>query len=175
MVKIRRRRYLINKPLQFAFSGLAIWLLLIGIILTGTLTYSLTLNTVLETMATAEPKLAAQAAQILTEINQTLGKRLALLLGSLIFLTGVLEVLYLHRIAGPIYRIEQSLRNFQEGKPFTPIRLRQKDFFKELAEALNNLMAYQQEKEERIKEFLQLTSNYQELKEKGDQLKKLLS
>jgi len=45
--KYKRRNYLINKPLQFAYAGIAVWLLLIAIILVGTFTYYITLNTIL--------------------------------------------------------------------------------------------------------------------------------
>jgi len=60
----------------------------------------------------------------------------------LIFSFG-LGVYYLHRIAGPIYRIEKTVREMAEGKKVEPIRLRKKDFFKSLAEAVNKLIEKQ--------------------------------
>ncbi len=41
---------------------------------------------------------------------------------------------------GPVYRIEKTLNEMAEGKRVYPVKLRKKDFFKSLAEALNRVI-----------------------------------
>jgi len=154
MAKYKRKNYLINKPLQFAYMGIAIWLLLVSVLLIGTLTYYITLNTVLAQLESTQ-NLNIDAYQIVKTINSILSKRIGGLLVFLIILAGILEMFYLHRIAGPIYRIEKTLRDTAEGKKFIPIKLREKDFFKGLAEAANNFMELK--KGEKTKEPLEET------------------
>jgi Na+/glutamate symporter len=45
-----------------------------------------------------------------------------------------------HRVAGPLYRLEKDLDERIAGTKHGPIRLRQKDEFKALAERLNKLI-----------------------------------
>ncbi len=174
MRKYRRKNYFINKPLQLAFSGLAIWILLLGVILAATATYFITMNTIVDKMTQIDPKFGIAAYELVRQINQFLGKRLIIMVGILIVLGGILEIIYLHRIAGPVYRIEKTLRLFLEGKPFEPIRLREKDFFKGLAEAINKFLSQQQTKDEQVKKFLQEASRYKELANRVQELERFL-
>jgi len=147
-MKYKRRKYLINKPLQFTYAGIAIWFLLIATILIGTITYYLTLNTILTQME-AEGQLI-DAYPVVKNINLILGKRIGILVGFIVIFTLILEILFLHRIAGPIYRIEKTLKELAEGKQVNKIKLRKKDFFKSLAETTNQLIdAFQKIKSER--------------------------
>jgi len=140
--KFRRRRYLINKPLQFIYSGIMIYLLLIGIIVVGVGTYYLTFNTILDELE-AQGGLQ-QAYDIVRGINLLIMKRVGIMFIVVLIFSFGLGVYYLHRIAGPIYRIEKTVREMAEGKKVEPIRLRKKDFFKSLAEAVNKLIEKQQ-------------------------------
>jgi len=47
MATYRRKNYIVNKPLQFIYSGITVYLLLIGIIVVGITTYYITLSTIL--------------------------------------------------------------------------------------------------------------------------------
>jgi len=136
--KNRRKKYLINKPVQFAYAGITIWLLLIATILVGTITYYLTLNTILTQIETEKQLIDTYA--IVKDINLLLGKRIGILLGFIVIFTLILEILFLHRIAGPLYRIEKTLKDLAEGKKVEKIKLRKKDFFKSLAEATNQVI-----------------------------------
>ena len=49
-----------------------------------------------------------------------------------------------HRAAGPLYRINKHLDEFNSTKKFTKISLREKDFFKETADKIN--AAFEQQK-----------------------------
>ena len=139
--KFRRRRYLINKPLQFIYSGIMIYLLLIGIIVVGVATYYLTFNTILDELESQGG--LPQAYDMVRNINLLITKRVGTMLVVVLVFAFGLGVYYLHRIAGPIYRIEKTVREMAEGKKVEPLRLRKKDFFKSLAEAVNKLIEKQ--------------------------------
>lgn len=53
--------------------------------------------------------------------------------------TAILALLCSHRIAGPLYRIRLYINMLSEGKDLPPIKLRQHDEFKEVAESLDKL------------------------------------
>ncbi|MCX8081872.1 MAG: methyl-accepting chemotaxis protein [bacterium] len=140
-MKIRRRKYLINKPLQFIYSGIIIYLLLIGIIIAGVGTYYLTFNTILNELDAQGGM--ANAYELVKSINFLILSRVGLMLVVILLFAFVFGIFYLHRIAGPIFRIERTIREIAEGKKVEPIRLRKKDFFKSLADALNKLIEKQ--------------------------------
>jgi len=139
-MKNRRKKYLINKPVQFVFSGLTIYFIILVIIIVGGLTYFITLNTILSQLE-LENKIV-DAYGILRNINLLLLKRIGTLLLILIILTFYLEIRFLHRIVGPLYRIEKVLNEITEGKSVEYIKLRKKDFLKSFAETVNKLIDY---------------------------------
>jgi signal transduction histidine kinase len=136
----KRIKYLINKPVQFIFSGLTVYFIILVIILVGGLTYFITLNTILSQLE-LENKIV-DAYGIIRNINILLLKRIGILLLLLIFLTFYLEIRFLHRIVGPLYRIEKVLNEIIEGKNVEHIKLRRKDFLKSFAETINRLIDY---------------------------------
>jgi methyl-accepting chemotaxis protein len=138
--KFKRRRILINKPVQFVFSGITIYFILIVIIVVGGLTYFITLNTILSQLE-IENKFI-NAYEIVKNINILLLKRTGFHILLLIILVFYLEVRFLHRIAGPLYRIEKTLKEISEGKDVEPIKLRKKDFYKTLADEVNKVIEY---------------------------------
>lgn len=137
----RRRKYLINKPLQFIYSGITIYLLLIGIIVVGITTYYITLDTILSQLEAQGGLL--QAYEIVRSINSLIAKRVGVLLLTVMVFAFILAVYYLHRLAGPVYRIEKTLNDMAEGKEVSPVVLRKQDFFKSLAESLNKIIEQQ--------------------------------
>lgn len=141
-MKIRRKNYLINKPLQFIYSGITIYLLLIGIIVVGIGTYYLTFSTILNELEAKGGML--QAYELVRSINLLILKRVGVMVLVILVFAFTVGVYYLHRIAGPIFRIERTIREMAEGKKVECLRLRKKDFFKSLAEAVNKLIEKQQ-------------------------------
>lgn len=55
-----------------------------------------------------------------------------------------------NRFAGPVYRLERSMRDLAAGRPVTPVKLRDDDYWGHLADAYNQVLARQQELEERL-------------------------
>jgi len=79
--------------------------------------------------------------RFLQEWNATMALMVVGIMGVLICVA-VLALLYSHRIAGPIARIKRCLDMLADKKDIPPpIRLRDYDEFKELADSLNKLLA----------------------------------
>jgi len=152
MVKFRRKRYLINKPVQIGYFGLTAWFICLGILLVGSITYYFTLNTIISEIQITSP--AFDAVETVQKINLLLQKKLAGVFVALVVVAAILVIVYLHRVVGPVFRIERTLREVIEGKPFYPIKLRKKDSFKSLAEAINTFVLIYEEKNQKAKEIL---------------------
>ena len=66
--------------------------------------------------------------------------RLLFFIFPLIFVLAALSILFSHRIAGPLYRLEKTIEQFLQGKDVEPIRLRRNDELKGLASKINDLI-----------------------------------
>lgn len=74
---------------------------------------------------------------------------------SMIF--GSYAIFHLHRVAGPVYRLNRCVNALLSGELGEPVTLRKKDYFHELAEnldVLRNQMLADRQAVERIKEKL---------------------
>jgi signal transduction histidine kinase len=58
----------------------------------------------------------------------------------LIIAIAIISIFISHRIAGPVYKFEQTLRALAQEKEVQEIRLRKHDEFYDLAMAINNLI-----------------------------------
>ncbi len=58
----------------------------------------------------------------------------------LIFAIAIISVFISHRMAGPVYKFEQTIRALSQGKEVEEIRLRKRDEFYGLATAINALI-----------------------------------
>lgn len=161
----KRKIHLINKPLQFSYMGLTIWILLLGIILVGPLSYNITVTTILaHTEAAGNAPL--DAYQLIKEINHILLRTIGVLLASLIVFAGALEVIYMHRVAGPIHRMENVIKELSHGRRVALIQLRKRDFFKNMAKSMNDLIEFHNERDEKVQAILKEAKKLPELKEK---------
>jgi hypothetical protein len=59
---------------------------------------------------------------------------------------GILSLLYSHRIAGPLYRLNTYIDMLSKGKDIPPVRVRGYDEFKELTDSLERLRIRLKEK-----------------------------
>ncbi|MFA5096875.1 MAG: hypothetical protein WC478_06005 [Candidatus Omnitrophota bacterium] len=59
---------------------------------------------------------------------------------------GVLSLIYSHRIAGPIYRLQKAVTSLREGKDSGVIKIRKNDELQELSAGLENLRVNLKEK-----------------------------
>jgi len=84
-------------------------------------------------------KQPASSAELFWELWASCGPALA---GSILLLPLVLlDCLRIsNRFAGPIVRIHEVLQQLAEGKPSGPVQLRDKDYWQELAQSINQIV-----------------------------------
>ena len=132
----KRRNYLINKKFQFSFLSKFVALLLLESVLIVTLFFYLSHGTV--TTGYANSILTVETTRnffltpfILLTLIVAIGVAMA---GMLVF------ILLSHRIAGPLYRFEVTLKKLQEGDMTTDVTLRKSDQLGEVQQELNVLI-----------------------------------
>lgn len=129
----RRRKYIIQKGLQFRYIGLVFGLALIASIVTGWTVFATGWYFLGEKLASVYPQ--GRLIYVLRATNLALIRNL-LLVSPLIFILGLL---FSHRIAGPVYRISKTLEEITKGNLGLKIKLREGDELVDLADMINNL------------------------------------
>lgn len=138
MKKEMRKTYLIKKGFQTRFIVIILLLVIIVANITGGLVYAIM-------------KVEVARESFLSYLNIDESEDLLLpvvLVAELIsiFIVAVISLFVSHRIAGPVYRFERVCEAVAQGKLDFQIRLREKDEFKELAEAFNRMLTSLKEK-----------------------------
>jgi len=131
---LRRRQYIIKKGLQFRYIGLVFGLALIASLVTGWTVFATGWHFLGEKLASVYPQ--GRLVYVLRATNLALIRNL-LLISPLIFILGLL---FSHKIAGPVYRIEKTLGDIAKGNLGLKIRLRDGDELVDLADMINNLV-----------------------------------
>ena len=134
-----RRRYLINRPMQLAYSGFLVLAVALGMIITWLVTYytiwSLVLNRIPQN---------AQLPRILLDINLRLFWMLVIPGFIFLVLVGWGGIFLLHRIAGPVYRIHNTMIDMTQGLWPESVRVRSQDFLKDVVEEFNLLITVEE-------------------------------
>jgi methyl-accepting chemotaxis protein len=171
MPRWRRRKYLINKKVQLGYFGLTVWFICIGIMLVGSITYYLVFSTILKEFENVEKSI--DIVNTVQRVNALLAGKLGITFIVLVILAAILVVYYLHRVVGPVFRIEKVLKEMMAGKQFEPIHLRKKDSFKSLADVLNAFLGRYEEKRNKILSILEKTdiSDQQKISEINEVMK----
>ncbi len=126
----RRKQYLIQKGLQLKYAGIILLGRLIVCLVAGWTTYATTWEIVSrEFSGETQAKLSAISDRI----------TIVLLYRSLIATAVIsfLSIFISHKIAGPLYRLEEIAREISFGNLALHVRLRKKDGLKGLAEAID--------------------------------------
>lgn len=158
----RRRQYLINRPIQFGYAGIVIWMMLNMALVVGAVTYFTTLNTILAEIETVGSG-AINVYAVVARVNGVLMYRIGILFLALVAMAGMFEIFFLHRIVGPIYAIERNMAAVDRGEAFQPIHLRKQDYFKVLAETVNRVMGRQEARNAAVEALLAEADKHPEL------------
>lgn len=78
--------------------------------------------------------------QILSDVSYQIILRVALVLVFTLVFIAVYGIIFLHRVAGPVYRFRQTLLKLNRGEPVSEINLREGDFFHEVAHDINTII-----------------------------------
>ena len=125
-----RKRYLLKKRFQLGLTlKVFIALLAVAFISGWTIYYSIW-STVLSEFG--------QEKLIL--VHRAITGKLILRLALIMVAVAILSVFVSHRMAGPVFKFEKTLRQLNHGDRVDKIRLRRGDSFKELASEINDLI-----------------------------------
>ncbi|OPZ94100.1 MAG: HAMP domain protein [Planctomycetes bacterium ADurb.Bin412] len=125
---------IINKRVQIRYSLVVIWLIIIALVLGGMVTYLTIWNLLLQIPIPDPVALEHLQGKIFRLLV------LEFLIGgvALLFLAGLIQLRIMHRICGPLFRLEAAMNQLAVGKlPHYPLVFRKKDYFYELARAFN--------------------------------------
>ncbi len=128
----KRRTFLVKKGMQFRYIGIVFALALIVSIVTGYTVFATIWSFLGEKLSSVYPQ--GRVVYMYKVVNMTLMRNF-FLLSPFIF---ILTLLFSHRIAGPIYRIEKSLGEVAKGNLALKIRLRKGDELQDLAAVINS-------------------------------------
>ena len=132
---IRRKQYIVKPMFQLWYTGIIfLTAFIIAAICILTMYYS-SVSILGEKLAKVYPQ--GRLIMTLREINLIIIYRI-LCLVPFILLAGILLS---HRLAGPAYRIEKTLREIGKGNLDIHIRLRKHDELKGIANAINDMVA----------------------------------
>jgi hypothetical protein len=128
----------IHRPLQREYTMLMVIILMVSTLLIGVVIH-LTIQESITGEAGGIGK--STAYDFLADIDQKLLIRVFAVLFVTIVAAIMGGVFFLHRVAGPIYRIRMTLHQLANQQiPDKDVRLRQGDFFLEVAVELNRLI-----------------------------------
>lgn len=137
-VKYKRqlRNLLIHRPLQREYT-----LLMIGMMMISVLVVVVIIHGTMKEALMGNPYRVGSVNpyDILSDISQHLVNRVGAALLFFIILAILIGIVFLHRVAGPVYRFRMILQKIAHGDIPDDMRLRDKDYFKEVALEFNNV------------------------------------
>ena len=149
----KRRRYLVKKSLQFKYIALVLFFAFLVAFLTGYTIFQTSWAFLGEKLGQVYPQ--GQLLSILKTTN-------AIVLFNLVLITPIIiifSLIFSHRIAGPLYRLERVLYEVSKGNFNIKMYLRRKDELKDIAEIVNvtteNLKKLTGDNKERAEKTLQ--------------------
>jgi sensor histidine kinase YesM len=134
--KRQLRNILIHKPLQKEYT-----LLMIGMMMAACLIVVMIIHFTMKQALLGNPYRIGSVSpyDLLSEVTQQLVMRVSLFLFFCIITATAVGVTFLHRVAGPVYRFRLLLKKLASGEIPSDMRLREKDYFKEVAMEFNNV------------------------------------
>ena len=78
--------------------------------------------------------------EVLSEVSYQLIVRVASILFATLIVIAMFGAMFLHRVAGPVYRFRQIFLRLNRGDVPPPFKLREGDFFAETADEINRLL-----------------------------------
>lgn len=146
--KRRLRSVLIHKPIQREFTLVVISLLIVSALTIGFVIHS----TIRQALMGGGYRFGTISPyEVMADISYDLIFRVSLILFATIFVIVIFGILFLHRVAGPVYRFQSVLRRVVKGEIPGEFRLREGDFFLETADDLNKVLNLLKNNREHLK------------------------
>ena len=118
--------------------------------------------------------------EILSDVSLKIVFRVTLVLILTLVIIGVYGIMFLHRVAGPVYRFRQTLLRVNRGEIPNEIKLREGDFFHEMAHDINVVLRRRKTEQVKIAELKAIVSDIarvapsEEARRKTDEMKAAL-
>ncbi len=118
--------------------------------------------------------------EILSDVSLKIVFRVTLVLILTLAIIGVYGIMFLHRVAGPVYRFRQTLLRVNRGEIPNEIKLREGDFFHEMAHDINIVLRRLKTEQDRIEELKTKVNDFvrvaptEEVRHKADEMKSVL-
>lgn len=172
--KNRRKNYFIKKKFQTIFILKFCALVIAGSIISGIVIYAMSGATVTTTFENSRLVMKSTADFILPAVLLSSAIVIAIIGLATIFMT----LFTSHRIAGPLYRMEQDIKEVAAGNLTKEFKLRRTDEIKALAESLDNMtqgLRYDVEKIRSSVTELESKAGSSELRDIAERIKDILS
>lgn len=131
----RRSILLVNKKFQIRFSiYVCVFLSVLSLI------YPLLIYQIFEYFMNFA-KVHGVNSLVLESLKKEIIKNLIFLEAAIICMNFLLSIYLSHRVAGPIYKLSQYFKTFEDGKLRGDIKFRKHDHFKDLADGYNDMVA----------------------------------
>ena len=117
--------------------------------------------------------------QVLSEVSYQVIIRVSLVLMAALLIIGGYGVVFLHRVAGPVYRFRKTLLSLNRGEMPPDIKLREGDFFHEMAHDINVTLKKFRDDQTKLTEVkakvndLIRSAPSEDIRQKAQQLKEL--
>lgn len=135
--KRRARNIFIHKPMQREFTLVIISLLMISCLTVGYVIH----ETIREAAFGGGFHFGKiNPYEVLSEVRYLLILRVTAVIFATLLVIGAFGVFFLHRVAGPVHRFRQTLLKINDGQLPNLIKLREGDFFTEVAVEMNRLL-----------------------------------
>lgn len=118
--------------------------------------------------------------EILSDVSYKIIIRVTLVLILTLITIGAYGVMFLHRVAGPVYRFRQTLLKVNRGEMPHDIKLREGDFFHDMAHDINIILKRLRSEQDKLAELkgkvsdLQRSAPSEEARKKAEELKSVL-
>lgn len=149
------RNLFVHKPMQREFSFVLIALLMISTFAVGWVIH----QTIHEAAYGSSGYRFGNVSpyEVLSDVSYQLLVRVSAILIMTLVVIAVFGIFFLHRVAGPVYRVRKTLLRLNDGEIPPPIQLREGDFFSETAIEVNRLLErckFERDKELQLKQKL---------------------
>jgi hypothetical protein len=118
--------------------------------------------------------------EVLSEVSYQIIIRVTLILILTLIIIGIYGVIFLHRVAGPVYRFRQTLLKVNRGEMPHDIKLREGDFFHDMAHDINIILKRLRTEQEKLGELkgkvmdFQRNSPSEDVRRKAEEMKSLI-
>jgi methyl-accepting chemotaxis protein len=156
--KFRRRNHFIKKRFQLHFSSRFLSLIIVEALLLAGLFWYMSHNTLTTSYQGAQLRIENTSSFFFPSLLYP-----SLIVTGVVVVIGLIGLIFIsHKIAGPLYRFEKSLREIGQGDLTCRVSLRRKDQLSDLADTLNKFASEIETKVRDIKYNARETSQIME-------------